>query len=317
MNVPLTRPTTNHQLEGKSKDRPLALFVLTGEDKGKSIPLQKETRIVIGRGKMCDLVLKDTKMSREHAEIVFASGAFIITDLKSQNGMIVNQQKVLQASLSEGDKVIIGQTWFRIISDAERNSDLESESEELPQKKKSNKFVFYTLIGLAIFIVFIIPDNVEETKKHRSSGDETVKKLNEVNAELVRKISEKQKMGDKELQKNVGTILKRGLRELREKNYYRATLEFSHALDISPKDSQASFYLRRTYDEQDQAIKELSLAAARDIESLHLQRALVSYCAIMRLLYNFKQDRRYNETIEKIHEVEVKMGKEKGETKCY
>lgn len=304
-----------------TKEDNLSLVILTGEDKGAVYPLDKSRRIVIGRGKLCDVVLKDTKASREHAEIVFASGAFVVTDMKSQNGILVNQQKVLQASLQEGDKIVVGQTWFRIINSPEKAEDSlfgnTIEDDKNLNKPKTNKIVFYVLIFLVVFILFFTPDSEDNAaKKRTTSSPETIKKMSEVNSELVRKITESQKNTDKEMQKNIDTILKRGLRELREKNYYRAVLEFSHALDVNPKDAQAAFYLRKTYDEQDKVIKELNMAAARDIESLHYQRAIVSYCSILRLLYNFKQDKRYQEAVEKIFEVEEKIGKEKGETKC-
>lgn len=305
----------------KEDNQSLSIVILTGPDKGKVFPLDKNRRLVIGRGKLCDISLNDGKSSREHAEIVYASGSFVVTDMKSQNGILVNQKKILQATLQLGDKIVIGQTWFRVIKEnleTENKEELEDKKwKNRTEKQKTNKFVFYILFFLVIFIMFMIPDSEKnETKKRTSNSQETIKKMSEINTELVKKITDAQKNNDKELQKNIDTILKRGLRELREKNYYRAVLEFSHALDISPKDAQASFYLRKTYDEQDKAIKDLNLAAARDIESLHYQRALVAYCSVLRLLYNFKQDKRYQEAVEKIYEVEEKMGRDKGETKC-
>ncbi len=260
----------------------------------------------------CDIVINDTKASREHAEIVYVHDQYIITDLKSQNGIMINQQKTLQTTLEDGDKIVIGQTWIRIL--VEQSAKVADTKEP---KQKTNKLVFYVLLGLFAVLMFVIPDSKENSDDKRKLNTDTVRKFSEVNADLVKKITDQQKKGDKDIQQNIDTIIKRGLRELREKNYYRATLEFTHALDLSPKDSQASFYLRKTHDELDQVIKELNLAAIRDIESLHYKRAIISYCAIMRLLYNFKRDKRYEETKEKIFEMEIKMGKEKGETSCY
>lgn len=314
LGLPIEKNKLSAELAISHESNELSLVVLNGEDKGKSYNISKKSRFVIGRGKNCDIVLNDTKSSREHAEIVFANGNYIITDLKSQNGILVNQQKTLQSVLIIDDKIVIGQTWMKLTEDT-AHGKTNKHVKEKPVKKKTNKFVFYVLLVLFAFLMFVIPDNKTNTAKRKDSS-QTTKKFSEVNSELVNKIADQQKQGDKELQKNIDTIIKRGLRELREKNYYRATLEFTHALDLSPKDSQASFYLRRTYDELDQVIKELSLAAMRDIESLHYQRAIISYCAIIRLLYNFKQDKRYKETTDRINEVELKMGKEKGETSC-
>lgn len=316
MSLPVEKKSSSRGELSKKDLLDLSVILLTGDEKGKIYKLSENERIVIGRSHNCTIVINDTKSSREHAEIVFANGSYIITDLKSQNGIIVNQQKTLQTTLNVGDKIVIGQTWLRVIvgeSEFKEKSNLQS---PLP-KKKTNKTVFYILLFLFIFLMFVIPENKVDEYGKRKDSHETIKKFSEVNSDLVKKIATLQKEGDKELQRNIDTIIKRGMRELREKNYYRATLEFTHALDLSPKDSQASFYLRRTFDELDQVVKELNLAAMRDIESLHYQRAVISYCAIMRLLYNFKQDKRYKDTIERIHEVEMKMGKEKGETSCY
>lgn len=315
MGLPIEKSRISTAVSSQPELGELSLVILNGESKGKEIKLDKENRIVLGRGKNCQVVLNDSKSSREHAEIVYANGSYVITDLKSQNGIMVNQQKTLQSVLGVSDKIVIGQTWLRIIQKNDKKHLEAFENTKAP-KKKTNRVVFYILLLLFAYLMYVVPDSDEGEAKRKESV-ETIKKFSEVNAELVNKIADQQKKGDKDLQKNINTIIKRGLRELREKNYYRATLEFTHALDLSPNDAQASFYLRRTHDELDQVIKERSLAAMRDIESLHYQRALVSYCAIMRLLYNFKQDKRYKETQERINELELKMGKEKGETSCY
>jgi sigma-B regulation protein RsbU (phosphoserine phosphatase) len=48
----------------------------------------------IGRQADCDLVLRDGRISRQHAQIVEESGQFFLEDLGSRHGTFVNQQKV-------------------------------------------------------------------------------------------------------------------------------------------------------------------------------------------------------------------------------
>ncbi|MDE3136301.1 MAG: FHA domain-containing protein, partial [Acidobacteriota bacterium] len=47
----------------------------------------------IGRQADCDLVLRDGRISRQHAQIVEESGQFFLEDLGSRHGTFVNQQK--------------------------------------------------------------------------------------------------------------------------------------------------------------------------------------------------------------------------------
>ena len=88
------------------------LVCLTGTSKGESYVLNSN-RIVIGRGDKADIKLNDTKASREHVEITKVGMNWVATDLGSQNGIVVNEKKVTQAQLNEGDKLIIGQTVFK------------------------------------------------------------------------------------------------------------------------------------------------------------------------------------------------------------
>ena len=79
------------------------LMIMTGPKKGESYFL-KEQRVVIGRGNKADIQIPDTNLSRDHLEIVHTKDGYVLTDLNSQNGVIVNKDKVTQHNLREGDK---------------------------------------------------------------------------------------------------------------------------------------------------------------------------------------------------------------------
>lgn len=49
-------------------------------------------------------------MSKEHAELSFADGGYTITDLGSQNGIVVGDARVKQKKIIDGDKIVIGQS---------------------------------------------------------------------------------------------------------------------------------------------------------------------------------------------------------------
>ena len=71
------------------------------------------TRVTIGRESANSIVVQDINASRRHAELILnAQGLWVITDLRSMNGTIVNGVSVASQPLYPGDVVTIGKTEF-------------------------------------------------------------------------------------------------------------------------------------------------------------------------------------------------------------
>jgi hypothetical protein len=66
--------------------------------------------VVIGRSRDCAITLDDPNISRRHAEIRRADGAYWIADLGSTNGLEVNGRREQRARLKDGDRIVIGRT---------------------------------------------------------------------------------------------------------------------------------------------------------------------------------------------------------------
>jgi len=64
---------------------------------------------VIGRSNANDLVIIDKEVSRRHALIDCISGIYVIEDLNSKNGTLVNRKKRSRALLRPGDTITLGQ----------------------------------------------------------------------------------------------------------------------------------------------------------------------------------------------------------------
>jgi hypothetical protein len=64
--------------------------------------------IIIGRIDTADLVLPDQDVSRKHALVERAEGAWLLSDNGSANGTVVNGATVEQHRLVDGDKLILG-----------------------------------------------------------------------------------------------------------------------------------------------------------------------------------------------------------------
>ncbi len=66
--------------------------------------------VTIGRLSGCDIVIHDPGASRRHAEIRRDGNGYVITDLGSTNGTMVNEATITERNLEEGDRITIGRT---------------------------------------------------------------------------------------------------------------------------------------------------------------------------------------------------------------
>jgi hypothetical protein len=64
----------------------------------------------IGRAPECELVLRDSRVSRRHARLHPRGGVLVLTDLGSTNGTRVNGHRVTEVVLGEGDRIEVGDT---------------------------------------------------------------------------------------------------------------------------------------------------------------------------------------------------------------
>lgn len=64
---------------------------------------------VIGRSNANDLVIIDKEVSRRHAIIDCIGGIYVVEDLNSKNGILVNRKRRLRALLRSGDIITFGQ----------------------------------------------------------------------------------------------------------------------------------------------------------------------------------------------------------------
>ncbi len=87
--------------------------VLSGKEVGRFFELSPK-RLSVGRGKT-DVVVNDPKVSRHHADLEWSEKGFILIDLKSTNGIFVNEQKVDKKLLSADDVITVGDTRLRVV----------------------------------------------------------------------------------------------------------------------------------------------------------------------------------------------------------
>jgi serine phosphatase RsbU (regulator of sigma subunit) len=72
---------------------------------------------VIGRGELVDVRIEDVTISRRHAQIRMAAGAWELVDLGSANGTLLNETRIAQqCALADGDRVTLGQVAMRFVA---------------------------------------------------------------------------------------------------------------------------------------------------------------------------------------------------------
>ncbi len=90
------------------------LTIVGGTQIGRRLLLADDS-ITLGRSHEATIMLMDSAVSRVHIKIDYdpQAGGYLLCDTGSSNGTMLNNKKISKAELSEGDKIIIGQTVLR------------------------------------------------------------------------------------------------------------------------------------------------------------------------------------------------------------
>ena len=100
-----TGPPSPQQATPPSGGR--AVLALAGD--GQEWSLDRESS-VIGRLSGSEIEIQDPGASRRHAEIRRQGEDYVVVDLGSTNGTLLNDSPVSQATLEDGDRITIGRT---------------------------------------------------------------------------------------------------------------------------------------------------------------------------------------------------------------
>lgn len=89
-----------------------SIIVTSGDQKGEYLPLGRRIS-VIGRAETLSLQILDDLVSRKHLRIRFdePTNKYYAEDMQSKHGVFINGRRISEeASLVEGDQILIGQT---------------------------------------------------------------------------------------------------------------------------------------------------------------------------------------------------------------
>ena len=88
---------------------PARLVGISGPLEGVEYPLTGD-EVVVGRDPNCGLSIDDQALSRKHCRIYCDGGQYVLEDLGSSNGVLVNGAAMQSRQLANGDRVAVGRS---------------------------------------------------------------------------------------------------------------------------------------------------------------------------------------------------------------
>jgi two-component system cell cycle response regulator len=189
------------------------LVVYYGPNLGRRHALDKP-EIVMGRSDSATIQVDQEAVSREHAKVAVEGGLCRITDLGSTNGTWVNDQRVEDAELRDGDLVRVGQTVFKYLTGANieakyhdalyllsttdgltgatnKSSFLDSLDRELRRAHRYGRTVSLALFDIDLF------KHVNDSRGHLA-GDYVLRELSRLVGDRVRRVDTFARYGGEE-----------------------------------------------------------------------------------------------------------------------
>lgn len=106
----------------KSRTNKYKLQVLKGGVKFSEVELNKD-EILVGRSHLCDIKIDQTAVSGKHFKLVNGANGYIVHDLNSTNGTLVNGNEIERWELKDGDAIEIGNYSLKYKENELINSD--------------------------------------------------------------------------------------------------------------------------------------------------------------------------------------------------
>ncbi len=95
------------------------LWARSGKNVGRRYPIGGD-EVFMGRSNNCEIEVEDDRASLQHAKLIQQDGRLHIVDLGSTNGTYVNDQRIDEAELRDGDLIQIGETVYEYLSTEDR-----------------------------------------------------------------------------------------------------------------------------------------------------------------------------------------------------
>jgi tetratricopeptide (TPR) repeat protein len=156
-------PDTRAAIEAEAPPKGFRLIIVAGPDIGLEWSF-KVPEITIGRGTENPVDFSDIAVSRQHARISQNGGFFYLADLGSNNGTLLNGDKIEKTEqLSSGDEVVVGARTLRFVELDEAPSTAAAHPVGAPAAEP--------IVGSPSEIAQALQDGGEEPGAHASEVD--------------------------------------------------------------------------------------------------------------------------------------------------
>ena len=101
------------------------ITVVRGQAAHSQFDLDPAQPVRIGRGTGCQIYVSDPLSSRTHVVLSYEAGRWFASDAESRNGTLVNEHRITQVELADGDRIRIGSTEldFHWVDPSDADSD--------------------------------------------------------------------------------------------------------------------------------------------------------------------------------------------------
>ena len=106
------------------------LFIQQADDTQLLTELIDNQPYLIGRSEECTICIPENSISSRHAELTQTEQGWILQDLDSANGTMVNDQPITQAVLAQGDQIKVGEQVILIFDAGEAAEEAAPAGEE-------------------------------------------------------------------------------------------------------------------------------------------------------------------------------------------
>jgi pSer/pThr/pTyr-binding forkhead associated (FHA) protein len=109
----MSSPVDDRFPEADAQPAPTVLGELVPFGGGDPIPLYKRN-LLVGRRESCDIVLRFANVSAHHCQLFVNGGYWYVRDLKSRNGVRVNNFAVTEKRINPGDELAIAKHRYQV-----------------------------------------------------------------------------------------------------------------------------------------------------------------------------------------------------------
>lgn len=111
----ITKRTDVSALQHAANSSGACLVVLHGMELGRRFALL-DKELTVGRVSQSNVQIEHEAVSRHHCKIIAAGGAYVLRDMGSTNGTYVNDRRVGDHILADGDIVKVGRCVFKFLA---------------------------------------------------------------------------------------------------------------------------------------------------------------------------------------------------------